>query len=62
MYLRDSLIKAMLGFGRPCEGDITVGGVELSKVSSRALRKNITVVPQDPTLFSGTAGEILSHF
>ena len=36
------------------EGSIIIDGVDISKVPLRELRKRVTVIPQDPTLFTGS--------
>ncbi|KAG5875547.1 hypothetical protein JTB14_025761 [Gonioctena quinquepunctata] len=36
------------------EGRITIGGVDINDISLETLRSNITIIPQDPVLFSGT--------
>jgi subfamily B ATP-binding cassette protein MsbA len=46
-------------FWDPQEGRVTIDGVDLRTFDLEALRQRIALVPQDPTLFSGTvAGNI----
>lgn len=37
----------------PTEGCITIGGKDITEVGLQELRSQITVIPQDPVLFSG---------
>jgi len=36
------------------EGNIIIDGIDIQKISLEECRKRITVIPQDPTMFSGT--------
>lgn len=44
------------------EGKILVDGVDIGLIGLRDLRENITIVPQDPTLFTGTIRDNLDPF
>lgn len=44
------------------EGKIIIDGVDISKIGLHDLRENITIVPQDPTLFTGTIRSNLDMF
>lgn len=44
------------------EGKILVDGVDIGLIGLRDLRENITIVPQDPTLFTGTIRTNLDPF
>lgn len=38
----------------PVEGRIIIDGIDISKLGLHDLRSNLTIIPQDPVLFSGT--------
>ncbi|KAH0609923.1 uncharacterized protein H6S33_012469 [Morchella sextelata] len=43
-------------------GKIIIDGIDISKIGLRDLRQSITMVPQDPTLFTGTIRSNLDPF
>ena len=44
------------------DGVIEIDGVDISKISMQALREQITQIPQDPTLFTGSIRYNLDPF
>ena len=38
----------------PTEGMIIIDGIDISKIGLHDLRSHLGIIPQDPTLFSGS--------
>ena len=51
---KSSLLRLLLRLNPYSSGSVTIGGRELKTMDRRALRRMISVVPQDPFLFSGS--------
>lgn len=51
---KSSLMNLLFRFYDPDRGEITIGGKGICKMSLRDLRKNMSIVIQDPFLFMGT--------
>lgn len=51
---KSSLMNLLFRFYDPDRGKITIGGNDICKMSLRDLRKNMSIVIQDPFLFMGT--------
>lgn len=51
---KSSLMIAILRLVEVAEGEVTVDGIDLSTVGLDDVRKRITIIPQDPVMFSGT--------
>jgi len=51
---KSSLLNVLLRIVDPCGGKCTIDGVDVMTVGLHTLRRSITVLPQDPVLFSGT--------
>ena len=51
---KSSLMNLLFRFYDPDNGEITIGGNDICKMSLRDLRKNMSIVIQDPFLFMGT--------
>ncbi|MFI6625726.1 thiol reductant ABC exporter subunit CydD [Streptomyces sp. NPDC050528] len=54
---KSTLLNALLGFVRPAEGRVLVGGVDLTDVDLEQWRSRIAWVPQRPQLYAGTIAE-----
>ena len=51
---KTSLVNLLLRLYDPTDGRITVDGEDIRDISLKSLRRHIRMVPQEPTLFSGT--------
>lgn len=51
---KSSLMNLLFRFYDPSSGEITIGGENISEMSLRDLRKDMSIVIQDPFLFMGT--------
>jgi subfamily B ATP-binding cassette protein MsbA len=57
-----STVANLVGrFRDPDEGRVTLDGRDLRRFDLAALRKHIALVPQDPTLFSGTVADNIRY-
>lgn len=52
--LNSSIFRAILRLCEVDSGRILIDGVDVSMVGLDALRSSISIIPQDPMLFSGT--------
>ncbi|KAJ2619936.1 hypothetical protein GGI26_005432 [Coemansia sp. RSA 1358] len=51
---KSTLSLALLRFIEASSGRIMLDGVDISKIGLEDLRRNVTIIPQDPVLFNGT--------
>lgn len=51
---KSSLTLALFRMIEPAEGRIIIDGVDIRGIGLHDLRSNITIIPQEPVLFSGT--------
>lgn len=59
---KSTIITAFFRFLDPETGSIKIDGVDICKIGLRDLRQAITIIPQDPTLFTGTVRSNLDPF
>jgi ABC-type multidrug transport system fused ATPase/permease subunit len=58
---KTTLISLLVRFYDPREGRILIDGIELKKLKLHSLRDQISVVLQEPLLFSGTVAENIRY-
>ena len=58
---KSTLVNLILGFYRPDQGSLTLGGVDYSEVDVVHLRRSVGVVPQSPILLQGTVAENVGY-
>lgn len=59
---KSTIITAFFRFLDPETGSIMIDGVDITKIGLKTLRQGITIIPQDPTLFTGTVRSNLDMF
>lgn len=59
---KSSLALSLLRFTIKSEGSITINGRDIDNVNLDALRQRVTIIPQDPVLFSGAIRNNLDPF
>lgn len=60
---KSSLMLALFRIAEPEEGsEITIDGIDILNISLKTLRKRLTIIPQDPVMFSGTLRYNLDPF
>lgn len=58
---KSTVANLIARFWDPQEGRVTIGGRDLRSFRLEALRRHIALVPQDPTLFSGTVADNIRY-
>ncbi|GMM34412.1 hypothetical protein DASC09_017370 [Saccharomycopsis crataegensis] len=59
---KSTIITALFRFLDPETGHIKIDGIDITSIGLDALRQAITIIPQDPTLFTGTIRSNLDPF
>lgn len=59
---KSSLALSLLRFTHVTNGSISINGVDIQNINLEALRRRITIIPQDPVLLSGTIRTNLDPF
>ncbi|GAN05680.1 ABC bile acid transporter, the ATP-binding cassette [Mucor ambiguus] len=59
---KSTLALSFFRFIEASEGSILIDDVDISKIGTKDLRSNLTIIPQDPVLFSGTLGSNMDPF
>lgn len=59
---KSTIITAFFRFLEADAGFIKIDGVDIAKIGLKDLRENLAIIPQDPTLFTGTIRSNLDPF
>ncbi|CDO71111.1 hypothetical protein BN946_scf184844.g115 [Trametes cinnabarina] len=59
---KSTLALSFFRFVEPAEGRILVDGLDISQIGLADLRSRLTIIPQDPTILSGTLRSTLDVF
>lgn len=59
---KSTLFQTLFRFVEPETGLITIDGVDITSIPLQRLRRNIAIIPQDPTLFIGSVRSNLDRF
>ncbi|CAO3679116.1 unnamed protein product [Umbelopsis ramanniana] len=59
---KSTITLALFRFIEAYQGSILIDGIDITKVGTTDLRSNMSIIPQDPTLFTGTLRSNLDPF
>ncbi|CAL2049862.1 unnamed protein product [Caenorhabditis brenneri] len=59
---KSTLIKVLFGLKEYCSGLVKIDDIDLDSISLRFRRKGMSIIPQEPIIFSGTVRENLDPF
>ncbi|KAK2076831.1 hypothetical protein QBZ16_005057 [Prototheca wickerhamii] len=59
---KSTLVLALYRLVEPCGGRVLLDGIDTARIGLRDLRSRLTLVPQDPVIFSGTIRSNLNPF
>ncbi|KAK9456561.1 hypothetical protein V1511DRAFT_208660 [Dipodascopsis uninucleata] len=59
---KSTIASAFFRFLEPESGRIIIDGIDISQIGLRDLRQSLAIIPQDPTLFTGTIRSNLDPF
>ncbi|AOA61209.1 Transporter of the ATP-binding cassette (ABC) family [Komagataella phaffii CBS 7435] len=59
---KSTIITAFFRFVDPESGSIKIDGIDITSIGLKDLRNAVTIIPQDPTLFTGTIRSNLDPF
>ncbi|WP_375410288.1 ABC transporter transmembrane domain-containing protein, partial [uncultured Methylobacterium sp.] len=58
---KTTVLQLILRFYDPASGSVRIDGVDIAQVDPEALRERLSLVPQEPTIFSGTVSENIRY-
>lgn len=59
---KSTLALSFFRFVEASRGSIVIDGIDIKELGTEDLRSNLTIIPQDPTLFSGTLRNNMDPF